>query len=86
MIKYEAGAKYIVAASDGRGFAVKSEDVLAGTKNGKQILNVEGKVKAKSFALLEGHIAVGTNRRILIFPAEQLQEIRQGAWRYPATL
>ena len=80
MIKYEAGAKYIIAASDGRGFAVKSEDVLASTKNGKQILNVEGKVRAQSFALLEGdHVAVvGTNRRILIFPAEQLQEMAKG--------
>ncbi|MGE4350942.1 MAG: DNA topoisomerase IV subunit A [Bdellovibrionales bacterium] len=80
LIKYEANAKYIIASSDGRGFVVKSEDVLAQTKNGKQILNVSGKVKAKNFALVEGdHIAViGTNRKLLIFPTEQLPEMTRG--------
>lgn len=80
MIKYEPNAKYIVASSDGRGFVVRSDDVLAQTRNGKQILNVDDKVKAKSFALLEGdHIAViGTNRKLLIFPAEQLPEMTRG--------
>ena len=80
LIKYEASARYIIASSDGRGFVVKAEDVLAQTKNGKQILNVDGKVKAKNFALLEGdHIAViGTNRKLLIFPAEQLPEMTRG--------
>ncbi|MDD3182786.1 MAG: DNA topoisomerase IV subunit A [Alphaproteobacteria bacterium] len=80
MIKYEPSTKYIIASSDGRGFIVKSEDVLAQTKNGKQILNVGGKIKAKNFAVLEGdHIAViGTNRKLLIFPAEQLPEMTRG--------
>ena len=38
--KYKADEKFIVASSDGRGFIVKAEDVLAQTKNGKQVLNV----------------------------------------------
>jgi len=81
MIKYETGAKYIVASTDGRGFIVKGEDVLAHTRNGKQILSVDGtKVKASNFAPVDGdHIAViGTNRRLLVFPIDQLPELAKG--------
>jgi len=80
MLKYETNQKFIVASSDGRGFIVKAEDVLAQTKNGKQILNVSGKVTAASLAYLEGdHIAViGTNRKLLLFPAEQVPEMTRG--------
>ncbi|HBR68128.1 MAG TPA: hypothetical protein DEA55_02005, partial [Rhodospirillaceae bacterium] len=38
--------RILVASTDGRGFIVKSDDVLAQTKNGKQILNVDGNVEA----------------------------------------
>lgn len=80
MIKYDAAAKYLIASTDGRGFIVKAEDVLAQTKNGKQILNVDGKVKAINFAVVEGdHVAViGTNRKLLIFPLDQVPEMTRG--------
>ena len=81
IVKYAEGAKYIVASTASRGFIVKVEDLLAGTRNGKQVLNVEGKVKACRFAPVEGdHIAViGTNRKLLIFPTEQLSEQARGS-------
>jgi len=80
LVKYEPEQKFIIASNDGHGFVVKSEDVLAQTKNGKQILNVGEKSRAMSFAYLQGdHIAViGTNRKLLIFPAEQLPEMTRG--------
>lgn len=80
MIKYEPEMRFLVASSAGYGFAVKSEDVLAQTKNGKQILNVGDKARAASFTILGGdHIAViGTNRKLLIFPADQLPEMARG--------
>lgn len=80
LVKYEPEKKFIVASSDGHGFVVKSEDVLAQTRNGKQILNVSEKSRASSFAVLEGdHIAVvGTNRKLLIFKAEQVPEMARG--------
>ncbi|HAX91944.1 MAG TPA: DNA topoisomerase IV subunit A [Rhodospirillaceae bacterium] len=80
MTKYEAGDKFIVASNDGHGFIVKSEDVLAYTKNGKQILVLGDKGKAASFAHLEGNqiAVIGTNRRLLIFPADQLPEMARG--------
>ena len=37
---FETGKKYIVASDKGRGFIVPSDDLMAQTKNGKQVLNV----------------------------------------------
>jgi topoisomerase-4 subunit A len=80
LVKYQPGQKFIVASSDGRGFIVKAEDVLAQTKNGKQVLNVGEDAHAAAFALVMGdHIAViGTNRKLLIFPLEELPEMGRG--------
>jgi topoisomerase-4 subunit A len=77
---YNAEEKFIVASSDGRGFIVKAEDVLAQTKNGKQILNVDDKVRAVAFSIVTGdHVAViGTNRKLLLFPLDQLPEMARG--------
>ncbi len=80
IVKYAADQKFIVASSDGRGFIVKTEDVLAQTKNGKQVLNVGEDARAVAFAPVTGdHIAViGTNRKMLIFPIADLPEMGRG--------
>ena len=80
IVKYQPEQKFIVAASDGRGFIVKTEDVLAQTRNGKQVLNVDEKVRAVAFSPAGGdHIAViGTNRKLLLFPADQVPEMSRG--------
>jgi topoisomerase-4 subunit A len=80
LVKYQSDQKFIVASSDGRGFIVKAEDVLAQTKNGKQVLNVGGKIRAVAFAPAVGdHLAViGTNRKLLIYPLSELPEMARG--------
>lgn len=82
LMLHEADRKMIVASSDGRGFVVKSEDVLAQTKSGKQILNVSGKVEAMMAKYLsrdDDHIAViGRNRKMLIFALDELPEMARG--------
>ena len=80
VVKYQPEQKFVVASSDGRGFVVKADDVLAQTKNGKVVLNVDEKTKAAAFASVAGdHIAViGTNRKLLIFPLAELPEMARG--------
>ncbi len=80
IVKYQPEQKFIVASNDGRGFIVKAEDVLAQTRNGKQVLNVNGKGRAVAFALAGGDTiaVIGTNRKLLLFPAEQLPEMTRG--------
>ena len=82
MRTYVPKAKMLVVSSDGRGFIVPSDDVLAQTKSGKQILNVSGKVEGSICRYVhegDDHIAViGTNRKMLIFPLDELPEMSKG--------
>ncbi len=80
---YDAEAKMLVAADDGRGFIVRMEDCLAQTKNGKQILNVgNGKVEAKLCKPInegDDHVAIiGKNRKMIVFDLEQIPEMAKG--------
>ncbi len=80
MTKFAPEQKFVVASGDGRGFIVKAEDVLAQTKNGKQILNVNEETKAAAFAPVAGDTiaVVGTNRKMLLFPVAELPEMARG--------
>ena len=77
---YKKGDVYIVAASDGRGFQVEADNLLASTKNGRQVLNVAQNARARVLAKVTGdHVAViGNNRKLLIFPLEQLPIMNRG--------
>jgi len=79
---YNPEARMIVASDAGRGFIVKMADVLAQTKKGKQVLNVDGKDEAKICHIIaEGsdHVAViGTNRKFLVFGLDAIPEMTRG--------
>ncbi len=77
---YRAGQKLVVASADGRGFVVSGDDVLAQTKNGKQVLNVSGDVEAAACARVEGDMVavIGENRKLLILPLDELSEMSRG--------
>ena len=63
-----------------RAFIVPSDDVVASTKNGKQILNTTDKGRAVAAKRAEGdHVAVvGENRKLLVFPISELPEMKRG--------
>lgn len=77
---YKAGAKLLLAGTDGRGFIVPTDDVTANTRKGKQILNVDPGAKAVICAEAEGdHVAVvGQNRKLIVFPLIQVPEMTRG--------
>ncbi|MEE2688152.1 MAG: DNA topoisomerase IV subunit A [Pseudomonadota bacterium] len=79
---YRPTQKILVAASDGRGFVVPEDELIAQTRNGKQVLNVSGATEARaSFAINkdDNHVAVvGENRKLLIFPLADLPEMGRG--------
>ncbi|PWE32516.1 DNA topoisomerase IV subunit A [Maritimibacter sp. 55A14] len=74
------GRKLLVASDAGDGFVVAEEDVLAQTRAGKQVLNVRDGARAQVCRPVEGdHVAcVGENRKVLIFPLEELPEMARG--------
>lgn len=77
---YNPEGKLIVASTDARGFIVMEKDVIASTKGGKQVLNLGKGSKAKLCVQGEGdHVAIiGENRKILVFPVEQLPSMSKG--------
>lgn len=77
---HQPGRKLVVASSDGRGFIVPEDDVVAQTRAGKQAINVKGDIEAVVCKPLEGDsVAVlGENRKLLIFSAKELPEMTRG--------
>jgi len=76
------GRKFLVASESGRGFIVPEDEVVAQTRNGKQILNLSGNEKAQAFAVVpegaDSIAALSQGRKLLIFPLEQVPEMGRG--------
>ncbi len=80
LLMFKGGRKFLVAASDGRGFVVPEDEVVAQTRAGKQVLNVGEGVMARAMALVEGDTVavIGKNRKLLLFPLTELPEMSRG--------
>lgn len=80
LLVHTPGRKLLVASSDGRGFVVPEDEVVAQTKNGKQVLNITEGAEALVCSPVDGdHVAVvGENRKLIIFPLDELPEMTRG--------
>ncbi len=80
LMPYQAGAKLIVASTDGKGFVVETDKVIAATRNGKQVMNVSGRIRAAICRPAEGDsvAVVGDNRKLLIFSLAELPVMTRG--------
>ena len=80
IISPETQTQFLLTATDGRGFIVNAKDALAQTKNGKQVLVLGDAEKAKACMPVTGdHIAViGENRKLLVFPTEEIPVMTKG--------
>ena len=72
--------KLLVASDKGHGLIVDMGSALAQTRNGKQVLNLPLGARAVACCPAEGdHVAVvGQNRRLLIFPLNEIPEMNRG--------
>jgi len=77
-----AAPKLLVAATDGRGFLVKAEDVVAETRKGKQVVTPRTGATLKLVRPVgaeDDYVAViGDNRKLLVFPMTELAELARG--------
>ena len=80
VFRYQGGRKLIVASRQGRGFIVNEDDCLANTRKGKQVLNVKPPDAACALAAAAGELvaAIGDNRKMLVFPIEQVPQMARG--------
>jgi len=77
---FRGGRKFLVASGAGRGFVVAEDECLANTRKGKQVLNVAMPDEARAIAPVEGELvaSVGENRKMVIFPLDQVPEMGRG--------
>ncbi|SMH48433.1 DNA topoisomerase IV subunit A [Maritimibacter sp. HL-12] len=79
MFVHRPGARLIVASAEGNGFVVNADDVMAQTRAGKQVLNVGESVAKVCRPVAGDHVAVvSENRKLLVFPLEELPEMGRG--------
>jgi len=72
--------KQMIASTAGNGFIVAEAELVANTRKGKQIMNVSYPDETKLLVPVSGdHVAVvGENRKMVIFPLEQVPEMSRG--------
>ena len=82
MFPARADERILLAASDGKGFIAKSADVVAETRKGRQVVNVRTGAKlavARLIAAAHDYVAaVGDNRKLVVFPLNELPEMGRG--------
>jgi topoisomerase IV subunit A len=80
VFRYQGGRKLVVASKQGRGFTVPEDECLANTRKGKQVLNVKPPDEARAVTPLEGELlaSIGDNRKMVIFPLDQVPEMARG--------
>jgi topoisomerase IV subunit A len=79
-LAYQGKRKFLVASYGGNGFVVPEDEVLGTTRKGKQVLNLKAPDKAAAMTMVDGELvaAVGLNRKMVIFPIDQVPEMTRG--------
>ncbi|HEU0159308.1 MAG TPA: DNA topoisomerase IV subunit A [Hyphomicrobiaceae bacterium] len=77
---HEPGRKLLVGATSGHGFIVPEDEMVAMTRKGKQVMNVDPPAEAITAVPAEGDMvaAIGENRKMLIFPLDEVNEMSRG--------
>jgi len=77
---WRPGTKLFALSTEGRGFVVTAEDVVATTRKGRNVLTLDPPHRALPLVPVEGdHVAiVGENRKLLVFPLSQVPEMGRG--------
>ena len=77
---YRAGSKLLMVSSEGRGFVAPTDEIVANTRKGRQVLNVAAPYAALLAVPAEGdHVAmIGENRKLICFPLSEVAEMGRG--------
>ena len=82
LMVHQPGMQLLLAATNGKGFAAVTDELLAETRKGRQVVNVKPGVKlavVREIAPEHDHVAVvGDNRKLVIFSLEELQVLARG--------
>ncbi len=79
---HKPNERLLLASTLGKGFVVRSDDLLAETRKGRAVMNLKADAKlAKVAHIGEGHdhvAVVGDNRKLVVFNLEEMPEMQRG--------
>jgi len=76
---HEPGRKLLVGATSGHGFIVPEDEVVASTRKGRQVMNVNGEEACVCVPADGDSVAcIGENRKMLVFPLDEVNEMTRG--------
>ncbi|MCH8183396.1 MAG: DNA topoisomerase IV subunit A [Proteobacteria bacterium] len=77
---HRPGRKILLASTEGRGFVVEEDSVVAQTRSGKQVLNVREDAEAKVCTPVTGDLlaVIGENRKILVTDLAEIPVMTRG--------
>jgi topoisomerase-4 subunit A len=77
---HEPGRKLLIAASSGHGFVVPEDEMIAMTRKGKQVMNVDEPAEACCCVPADGDqvAVIGENRKMLVFALDEVNEMARG--------
>ena len=82
VVVHRPKGQLLLAAANGKGFAAETDELLAETRKGRQVVNLKGDnrlVVVSEIAAKHDHVAVvGDNRKLVIFSLEELPILGRG--------
>jgi topoisomerase-4 subunit A len=77
---YQGGRRFLLVSAQGQGFVVPEDECVGNTRKGKQVLNIKAPDQARAVTPVEGELvaSIGENRKMVIFPIEQVPEMTRG--------
>ncbi|AKQ42449.1 DNA topoisomerase IV subunit A [Aurantiacibacter atlanticus] len=82
LIVHEKGRQLLLASTLGKGFVALTDELLAETRKGRQVVNLKGDARLTVARPIEGahdHVAVvGQNRKLVVFALEEMPVMTRG--------
>ncbi|MBI1403566.1 MAG: DNA topoisomerase IV subunit A [Porphyrobacter sp.] len=82
MMVHRPGARLLLASTHGKGFVAETNELLAETRKGRQVVNLKGGAVLRVIRPIgEGHdhvAVVGDNRKLVVFNLEELPVMTRG--------
>lgn len=77
---HKPGRKLLLASQGGNGFILSEAEAIAQTRKGKQVMSVTAPDRAIACVAADGDMVatVGSNRKMLVFPLDEVNELARG--------
>ena len=82
MFAHKEGRKLLLASDTGHGFITNEDDAVAMTRSGKRVMNVKKEAAVCAFVEGDTVAVIGENRKMIIFPLSDVQELARGQGVY----